>query len=104
MEDRPLTLISSLTLSACFLAALVLPVAENFLHFAPNMTLSEKRVLQKYPRFEWNPKALLSYPSAFETAFNDHFGLRDRKPERSFVGCICLPRPKSRWAGKVGYI
>jgi alginate O-acetyltransferase complex protein AlgJ len=76
MEDRPLTFISSLILSACFLAALVLPAAESFLHFAPNMTLSEKRVLQKYPRFEWNPKALLSYPSAFEAAFNDHFGLR----------------------------
>ena len=76
MQEKPLSLISSSILSVCFLAALVLPVAETLLHFGPHIELPEKRRLQAYPQFEWNKKTLLSYPARFEAAFNDHFGLR----------------------------
>jgi alginate O-acetyltransferase complex protein AlgJ len=76
MQERSLSLISSSILSVCFLAALVLPTAETFLHFGPHIELSEKRILQNYPQFAWNEKTLLSYPARFEAAFNDHFGFR----------------------------
>lgn len=77
MNDRPLGVTSSAILSVCFLLILVLPVAENLLHFGPHTKLlAEKRRLQKYPVFKWELKAILSYPSGFEAAFNDRFGLR----------------------------
>jgi hypothetical protein len=76
MNDRPLGVTSSAILSVCFLLILVLPVAENLLHFGPQIGLAEKRRLQKYPVFKWELKAILSYPSGFEAAFNDRFGLR----------------------------
>ena len=76
MQERPLSLISSSILSVCFLAALVLPVTETFLHFGPHIELPEKRRLQAYPQFDWDKKTLLFFPGRFEAAFNDHFGLR----------------------------
>lgn len=76
MKDRPLSAASSTILIVCFLLILILPVAENLLHFGPRIELPEQRTLQKYPVFKWESNALLAYPQAFEAAFNDHFGLR----------------------------
>jgi alginate O-acetyltransferase complex protein AlgJ len=76
MEERPLTVTPSAILSVCFLIILLLPVAENLVHFAPEIELPEKRRLQSYPAFKWEWKALASYPARFEAAFNDHFGWR----------------------------
>lgn len=77
MHDKPLSLISSAILSFCFVTVLIMPLAENLLHFGPHIELSEKRKLQVYPQFKWNKKALLSFPARFEAAFNDRFGFRE---------------------------
>ena len=76
MKDRPLSVISSAILVICFLSLLVLPISENLLHFGPHVELPEERDLREYPIFKWDLAALCSYPSRFEEAFNDHFGLR----------------------------
>jgi alginate O-acetyltransferase complex protein AlgJ len=77
MQNRPLSLISSAILSFCFVTVLVMPLAENLLHFGPHIELPEKRKLQVYPQFKWNKKALVSFPARFEAAFNDRFGFRE---------------------------
>jgi hypothetical protein len=76
MKERPLSLISSAFLSGCFLLILVLPVAQNLLHFAPEVALPEQRRLRNYPPLRWQWKALSSFPARFEAAFNDRFGGR----------------------------
>jgi alginate O-acetyltransferase complex protein AlgJ len=76
MNERPLSVTSSAILSVFFLVILVLPVAENLLHFAPEMELPENRKRQDYPKLDWTPQGFLTYPARFETAFNDNFGFR----------------------------
>jgi acetyltransferase AlgX (SGNH hydrolase-like protein) len=77
MKDRPLGVISSTVLAVCFLAILVLPILQNLFHFGPPVKLGEQRNLTEYPVFQWDLTAVSSYPSRFETAFNDHFGFRE---------------------------
>jgi len=76
MNERLLNPLSSAFLSVCFLLILIMPVAQNLLHFAPEVKLPEQRKLRSYPSLEWKWETVRSFPEAFEGAFNDHFGCR----------------------------
>lgn len=76
MSERPLSVISSAILSVFFLLILVLPLAENLLHFTAEMELPENRKRQEYPKLDLTAQGLLTYPTRFEAAFNDNFGFR----------------------------
>ncbi|MCE9613344.1 MAG: hypothetical protein K8T26_03655 [Lentisphaerae bacterium] len=60
-----------------FAAFLLIPIADNVFHFAPNYALNEKRALCKPPRLAWSAGALRRLPRDFEKYYNDAFGGRN---------------------------
>lgn len=58
---------------AIFMLILILPTLQNWTHFAKPLESMEKRELAKLPEFSWTK----DYARAFETYYNDHFGLRN---------------------------
>jgi len=59
-----------------FLAGIFLPLADRFIHLDRTPPLNENRNLAALPEFKWSKAAIKTYPSKFESYYNDHFGFR----------------------------
>lgn len=66
------------TIICLFLGFIYLPLILSVIQEDKEISASEKRKLAKLPSFELNLKSLTDFPDAFETYYNDHFGLREK--------------------------
>lgn len=68
----------NLMLLLIFLLAIFAPSLKTLLTPELALSSSEKRKLAQLPRFEFTPTSLESFPTRFETYFDDHLGFRDQ--------------------------
>lgn len=76
MKPRLITALPLLVLSLGFLLALALPHLVLLFPFLRDPRLAENRALREFPSWPRTAEALDKFPSQFEAAYNDRFGLR----------------------------